>query len=590
MMIARTTNTTTTAYHNPQKIVVFGTKRMVQGLTMDGQYQPRGRIQFPSIQQQAQRKRNDICIQKMIHSSSSSSSSDSSSNKDSDETSVSNLSHNNNNNNVDDDQPLLSQVEENSDSVIGTSRPTNDPTNTTTTTTTTTQKKVVLSTEDAAVVTNSIDHKINWTKENLAIALPALMGLLADPLLSIVDTGFVGQMGGEGGAIDLAALGVCTSIFHMAFTVFRASTVATTSLIGSATSDTERRQITQISLFLAAAMGTVVTVALRFGGRRILSTMGVPTAGPSISTATSTLLSPLYQSASTYLFIRCWAAPAVVGMVVAEGAFRGTGDNRTPFLASSVAAGVNLLLDSILMLFPLKMGMAGAALATALSQVCAFGLYGWRLWKRNLLPQRHDEDDDDTSSSVPPINVVNVITSILGANAAMLGKNFSMLVFYTSATAIVTRMGPAHVAAHQVCLSLFWLTTMWLDSSSVSSQILLSRHLQHPSKAKSLIKYMTKFAVLQGQGLVLSAGLVALRRVLPTIFTTDPIIIEYVSRCLPHVAFQQTIVSVCLAWEGLIVGGNQFKCVAIGTATCTLGGVMADVQGNIGDRYMGIHI
>lgn len=386
----------------------------------------------------------------------------------------------------------------------------------------------------------------DWTKQNLAIALPALMGLLADPLLSMVDTGFVGQ----GGAIDLAALGVCTSIFHMAFTVFRASTVATTSLVGSAPSEGERRQITKISLVLAGVMGTVVTLALRLGGPRMLATMGVPST------------SSLYRSASSYLFIRCWAAPAVVGMVVAEGAFRGNGDNRTPLIASSVAAGINLLLDPLLM-FPLGMGMAGAAVATAISQVCAFGLYGWRLWKRKLLPQAQD--------AIVRINVPNVIKSILGANAAMLAKNFSMLVFYTSATAVATRMGPAHIATHQVCLSLFWLTTMWLDSGTVSAQILMSRNLNDPSTAKSLMKYMTKFALVQG--LVFSAGLVAVRRYIPSIFTTDPTIIEYIGKCLPHVAIQQTIVSVCLVWEGLVVGGNQFRYMAMGTAACTMGGL-----------------
>jgi hypothetical protein len=150
--------------------------------------------------------------------------------------------------------------------------------------------------EDSAVLASSrVDHQ--WTKQNLAIALPALMGLLADPVLSMVDTGFVGRSG----PINLAALGVCTSIFHMAFTVFRASTVATTSLVGSAESDEEKRQITKLSLQFAGVLGTVVLLALRLGGPRMLSTMGVSAS------------SPLYKPACDYLFARCWAAPAVVG-------------------------------------------------------------------------------------------------------------------------------------------------------------------------------------------------------------------------------------------------------------------------------------
>jgi len=66
-----------------------------------------------------------------------------------------------------------------------------------------------------------------WTKQTFEIGVPALIGMIADPLLSLVDTGFVGRLG----AIPLAALGACTSIFHLAFNAFRATTTATTSLV-----------------------------------------------------------------------------------------------------------------------------------------------------------------------------------------------------------------------------------------------------------------------------------------------------------------------------------------------------------------------
>ena len=150
-----------------------------------------------------------------------------------------------------------------------------------------------------ATVTEQRKPKVDyqWTKQNFAIALPALLGLLADPVLSMVDTGFVGRLS----SIDLAALGVCTSVFHMFFTSLRGSTVATTSLVGSAKSEQEARQITKISLQLAGVLGTIVLLVLRVGGPSVLATMGV------------SKTSPLYKPACDYLFARCWAAPAVMG-------------------------------------------------------------------------------------------------------------------------------------------------------------------------------------------------------------------------------------------------------------------------------------
>lgn len=377
------------------------------------------------------------------------------------------------------------------------------------------------------------------------------MGLLVDPLLSMVDTAFVGRS--AGGAIDLAALGVCTSIFHMAFSVFRASTVATTSLVGSAQTTEEKRQITKISLGFAGVMGTLVLLALRIGGGQMLTAMGA---------APNTLM---YKSACSYLYARCWAAPAVVGIVVAEGAFRGIGDYKTPVMAALVAAVVNLVLDPLLM-FPLGMGMAGAAAATAISQLGAAALYFRRIMKNRLLPQPQDHG--------VKIPVYDVIKSILSANAAMLTKNFSMLVFYTAATSIATRIGAAHVATHQVCLSLFWLVTMWLDSGGVSGQLLLSKSIGEGDsmhKIKSLIKYMIKFALVQGVSF--SALVFAMGRFLPSIFTQDPTVARLIGQCLPHLAIQQTIVSVCLVLEGLAIGGNQFRFMASGTAVATAAGL-----------------
>ena len=149
-----------------------------------------------------------------------------------------------------------------------------------------------------------------WTKKTASLALPALIGMLADPLLSLMDTAYVGRLGS---ARELAALGACTSIFHLAFNAFRATTSATTSLVGNADTEADRRQIVQISLTLGIVLGIVVMTFLQSFGPWCLSTMGI-SAG-----------SPLFSPAIAYLGTRSWAAPAVLIITVAEGAFVSTG-------------------------------------------------------------------------------------------------------------------------------------------------------------------------------------------------------------------------------------------------------------------------
>ena len=219
------------------------------------------------------------------------------------------------------------------------------------------------------------------------------------------------------------------------------------------------------------------------------------------------------------------------------------------------------------MMFPMKMGMMGAAAATALSQFAAAGVFGWRLFKRRMLPQK----DDISTVSAPKI-----VKAILGANLAMLTKQGSLLVFYTYATALAARMGPAHVAAHQVALSLFWLVTYWLDSASVSGQVLMSQSLSDTPKARSLTKYMAKYAAIQGLGI--SALVAGVAKLVPTVFTKDPTIRSLLSQIMPHIAMQQTLISLCLVLEGLAIGGNQFRFMAGGTIVATIVGMLQLAQ------------
>lgn len=453
-------------------------------------------------------------------------------------------------------------------------------------------------------------QKINyqWTKQNLAIALPALIGMLADPLLSLMDTAYVGRVG----STELAALGACTSIFHLAFNAFRATTAATTSLVATSLADDpgEARQVTLVSLQLGWWMGVAVTVTLLLFGKSALAGMGVD------------VNSPLYKPAAEYLFTRCWAAPVVLLMGVAEGAFRGYGNTVVPALASITAALMNLVLDPLLIFNPVHWGVRGAAAATAISQVGAVLVYGWNIVKRKMIPQRLNSSlsassvsaavitsdalgdaatvqqasaptstsaaegsdtvasADSVSDSCPSLDATTlpkkkksrwvIIRTILAANVAMLTKQGSLLLAWAVATARATRMGAEHVAAHQVALSVWLVFALILDGTAVSAQVLSSRAYasRDRSAIKSLTKYMVQFAVIQG--LVSMLVVDGLAVFVPSIFTPDPIIQGHLHKLMPCLAWQQVLVSLTLVVESLAVGANQFQTLALGTTVATV--------------------
>jgi putative MATE family efflux protein len=407
----------------------------------------------------------------------------------------------------------------------------------------------------------------NWTPLCLQIAVPAFVGMLADPLLSLMDTAYVGRLG----TTELAALGACTSIFHLAFNAFRATTAATTSLVATHLSISEKngditaasaKQVTSISLWFGWWMGLLVSATLYFAGTYALSGMGVPSS------------SALFPAATDYLYARLWAAPAVLFIGVAEGAFRGYGDTVVPLIASLVAASLNLVLDPLLM-FTMGWGVRGAAVATAISQFGAALTYGLQLVRRRMLPSfqkgRNGSSISVSSYSIP--SQLEIIRTILGANAAMLMKQGSLLLGWAYATARATRLGAEHVAAHQVGLSIWLVFALILDGAAVAAQVLMSRAYVQADRlqVKSLTWYMLKVALVQGIVSMLVVDGIDLA--VPQLFTNDPVIQGHLHRIMPHLAWQQILVSLTLVVESLAVGAIQFRTLAIGTALSTIAAV-----------------
>ena len=133
------------------------------------------------------------------------------------------------------------------------------------------------------------------------IAIPALGALAADPLVSIVDTAFVGRLGGSA----LAALGVAIAVFSFAFFVFNALAYASTPLISRALgrgNPAEAGEYAAQALALAAIIGLIGVVVLELAAPVFVNAMGAT--------------SEIDGAAISYLRIRGLALPAVLAITV----------------------------------------------------------------------------------------------------------------------------------------------------------------------------------------------------------------------------------------------------------------------------------
>lgn len=371
-------------------------------------------------------------------------------------------------------------------------------------------------------------------RDILALAIPALGALAADPLVSLVDTMFVGRIDGTA----LAALGVCSAVFSLAFFVFNFLATGVTPLVASAVGrgDLEGagRWVMQ-ALTLAVLLGLAAAATLEAFAEPILALMG----------AKGRLLDP----AETYLRIRALATPAVLLVTVGHGAFRGYQDTRTPLWITLGLNLVNLMLDPLL-IFGLGWGIAGAAWATTIAQwVGALGFVSAifapaKLGVRFSLPKLAE------------------LAPLLRVGSALSLRTFALVGTLTLATAVATRIGERAVAAHQVVAQLWLFLALVVDSLAIAGQAIVGRLLGLGDRveARAVSNRLLRWGL--GLGFALASFFWTLAPVLPGWFTDDMAILADVDTVYVFVIASQPIGALVFVWDGLFTGAQDFRFLA----------------------------
>ena len=207
------------------------------------------------------------------------------------------------------------------------------------------------------------------TGKILALALPSLGALIAEPLFTIIDSTMVGHLGTP----QLAGLGVASTVLNTAVGLFIFLAYSTTSLtgrhLGAGRRDLALRSGVE-AMWLAGGIGAVAAILLAVFASPLLTWLGADAA--------------TLPHALAYLR---FSAPGLIGMFVvlaATGTLRGLQDTRTPLVAASVGAVFNAVANWVLM-SPLNLGVAGSGLGTAITQTLMAAFLGWMAAETTLL-------------------------------------------------------------------------------------------------------------------------------------------------------------------------------------------------------------
>lgn len=196
----------------------------------------------------------------------------------------------------------------------------------------------------------------------LVIALPIVAANVTVPLLGLVDTAVVGQLG-EAAPIGAVGLGaVILSAFFWMFGFLRMGTTGLAAQAHGAGDVAETGAILKRGLLIAGAVGGLL-IALQ-----------LPLIWGAFRLAPGS--AEVEGLAAQYLQIRIWGAPATIGMYALTGWLIALERTRAVMVLQVITNGANIALD-LWFVLGLGWGVPGVALATLIAEWSglAFGLW-----------------------------------------------------------------------------------------------------------------------------------------------------------------------------------------------------------------------
>jgi putative MATE family efflux protein len=372
----------------------------------------------------------------------------------------------------------------------------------------------------------------------LALALPALVVLAAEPLYLLVDTAVVGNLG----TVPLGGLAVGGGLLAWAAALLNFLAYGTTARAARRAGAGDRPGAVAEGVqatWLAVGLGLAVLLLFQvLAGPLTRALAGGPGA--------------VAEAGEQWLRIAGLGAPLLLISQAGNGWLRGVQELRRPVRYVVAGSLVSLVLCPLLV-HPVGLGLVGSAIANVVGQALTAALFVRALVREGA----------DWRPRPAAVRTQLVIGRDLLLRAAVLQLSFLV------AAGVAARAGTAQLGAHQIALQLFFFLALVLDAYAIAAQTLVGQALGggRPEEARATARRVALWGL--GTGLLVAALLLALRGVLLPLFTGDPAVLDQAGVVWWFLAGMQPLAGVVFALDGVLMGAGDvgyLRTVTIGSA------------------------
>lgn len=383
-------------------------------------------------------------------------------------------------------------------------------------------------------------------REILRLAVPSILANITVPLVGMVDIAvaghLVGSIGSSGAAEFIGGIAIGSLLFDLLYWNFAFLRISTGGLTAQAFGKKDFQECTDI---FARSLGISLIISLII----LLLQSPFPKAAFLIVKTSPTVKSLALQ----YFFIRIWAAPATLSLMVFKGWFVGMQDSFSSMVTDLVVNAVNIVASIALTLGVGSwegIGYPGIAMGTVIAQysglltavVIIRFKYGWMHFRVKKPDYRKMKE-------------------IMSMNSDLFIRSVCFIAIYIGYTTIAARYGDVFLSASTILMKILMLFSYFTDGFAYSGEALSGRFIGE--RNATALKRTIRLVFLWSMGVAVlfiivyaaaGPGIVAL-------MTSDAEVADACDRFLWWLIVMPPLGCAAFTWDGIYEGATATSAV-----------------------------
>ena len=405
----------------------------------------------------------------------------------------------------------------------------------------------------------------------LKLAFPIILANASVPLLGLVDTAVIGQMGSTA---DLAAIALATLIFSFVYWGFSFLRMGTTGFVSQAVGAENREELHAL-LFRSIILGSIIGISLIILQKPIYQ----------VATFFLSASPEVNQLVKDYFVIRIWGAPATLTTFALMGTLLGLGWTKQVLAVQLLLNGLNMALNILFVVF-LSMGVKGIALGTIIAEwvTVIYALY--LIIKKLEMGPLYSRFKELTAL----IFDKEKAKAIFVVNGDIMIRTLALLAGFAWFARQGAQFGDATLAANHILLQFISMSAHFLDGFANVTEMLAGQAYGAKNRRRFVRTVMDNSVVAGVSALFLSLLLLIFGSLFIQALTPDSELQHIANQHKAFAAFYIFISFITFLLDGVFVGVTNSKAMRNSTVLALLSMLTAGylLTGSLGNAGLWI--